>query len=340
MKLFSNLGFMPNFSPNYILNLNQSFPHLVHRLWVKSFLGLFSLASAVVLVTHVSTSALSDRFDPGLILSDQDIYSLPLSYSSKERIQNYLQSQGSVLANYSVIVSLEPDDINLNPNSYPGVPDNLLPRKVLEPYLGKSVSVAELVWLLSQTNLGNSCSRTNTKICFENDKKPINPAFLLTMIQKESGLVYGRTARSLDINSQSGKFLLDRVLGYYCFENPDRSKSCYDENPNWKYFKGFFRQMYYATRLIRLQEEMCKIGGQFAFTNSAGRFQVGNTVIIDGTPVLLKNGITCALYVYTPHIYNSQYNVWRIMKELGADQYLINIDGIDPNYRPKFYFRR
>jgi hypothetical protein len=78
---------------------------------------------------------------------------------------------------------------------------------------------------------------------------------------------------------------------------------------------------------------MCIKGGVYSFKNSAGDFKVGNTVNIDGEQTLLQNGITCALYVYTPHFWGNNLH-WLIMSDLNAffdfrDEY-----NLPDNYKP------
>jgi hypothetical protein len=308
-----------------------------------------TLLVAVYGMGGITAFALPDVFDPGQVITDQDLYSLPLVFSSADRIQAYLESQGSVLATYRPTIgfvdnggvdTIVTDDLIVD-QVFAGVASKFRPRdQVQTPFAGTTMRVSDLIWKISRENFGNSCYingstyRAEAALCIDNSVKPINPGFLLTMIQKESGLVYGANSK-IDPNSASGKFLLDRALGYYCFENPDRSKSCYDENPNWKYFKGFFQQIYKAYRLLKIRELTCQVGGNFAWRSGNNVFVIGNTVSIDNINVLLKNGITCSMYIYTPHIYPSQSNVWTIMRILRADQNFVEKRGIDPNYIPR-----
>jgi hypothetical protein len=300
----------------------------------------FLISGILVSLMGVQTFALPAVFDPSLVITNQDLYSLPFSYSSAEKIQKYLEGKGSFLAKLEVEVGFEPDSGVISQTAFQNKPDELNPYKIMSPSFGSKVKVSELIWNMTRTNFANSCSLTTLSngdykagdICYNNQSKPINPAFIIAMLQKESGTIYGKNA-SLDPNSDAAKFLIDRILGYYCFENPDKSKSCYDENPEWKYYKGFFRQLYYAVRLLRIREETCKAGGTYAFKSVNGVFQVGSTVTIDNQPVILKNGITCSMYIYTPH-FSAQNLVWQIMRDIGADRNLIEVIGLNPNYKP------
>lgn len=282
--------------------------------------------------------------NPGLAMTDQDFYSLPIAFSSAERIQQFLVSQGSLLANTTFPVTLEPNSAVLISQAFADKPSQFNSPLQLAPHLGKTMRASDIIWNLSRTGMSSSCSmffqnnawRTNS-ICYDSESTPINPGFILALIQKESGMIYGSNSK-LHPHSALGTFLLDRIVGYYCFENPDRSKSCFDENPDWKFYKGFFRQLYFAVRLLRLREQMCRIGGSSAFTSTNGVFQVGSTVSISGRLITLINGISCSLYIYTPHI-SSQRLLLQIMQELNIDRNFAEIRGLPPEYIPSLLIK-
>jgi hypothetical protein len=266
----------------------------------------------LVLLLQLSTSvyALPQVFTQSMVLGNSDMY-INKHFGSANEIQKYLQDKKSVLANLNFPISLNSDDDLLRLPTNNSKPDYLLPAKILPKYT--RLSVAEIIWGLSQTELGNGCHTLYTDICINNYQRPIDPAFLITLIQKESGLIYGVNARKSA--SPDLDFILDRATGYFCFENPNKARSCYDENQNWTYFKGFFRQVYFASRFLRLWTERCERGGKYAFKNSSGVYQVDNTIMVDGKPVYLSNGITCAMYIYTPHV-SAQLLVYNVYKSL------------------------
>jgi hypothetical protein len=270
---------------------------------------------------QVTVKAIPPEFIPSQIITTADFKNKPENYNSAEKIRNFFEQKGSYLANLEVEISLEPDDdlLAFTPTTRP----ELAVSKVLQPYLNKKMSVSDLIWNLSQGEMGNGCSMSSPGICVDNTNDSINPVFILGMIQRESGLSFGVNSKQ-DPNSDFSKALQDRALGYYCFETKDRTKGCFNENPDWKYYRGFFRQLYYGIRYFRLYEKICNgngrvVGGQL--------FKTGNTINIDGAPLRLDNGITCALYMYTPHVYNGQFNLWKAMGE---------IQGVDAS----IYFRR
>jgi hypothetical protein len=250
---------------------------------------------------NATNSIESNGFNPGNVISDNDIYSLPAKFDSPDKIRNYLRSTGSFLADYKVDVSFEDDDDLF---VIPAIKQNI------GQFAGTKMDFAEFVWRMARTELGNSCSLRNKNICLDQKANPINPAVILSLIQRESGLIKGRNAQ-LNPNSDTAKFLTDRAVGYLCLEDDDKSKSCWDQNPDWKYFKGMFRQVYYGMRLMLINSKRCDIG------NYGSAFRTGNTVSIDGQPVKLENGFSCSIYIYTPHIL-AQRNIYKVYKEITA----------------------
>ena len=270
----------------------------------------FVLIFILVISLQITCLALPQSFIPSMVLGNSDV-NINKHFDSALDIQEYLIQNKSVLSKQSFLISLENDDDLITSLKIQIKPDYLQPSKILSRYT--YLSAAELIWGLSQGGIGNGCHIIYVEICINNKIKPVDPALLITLIQKESGLIYGKNAtRALDADLQ---FIMDRATGYYCFENPNKSKSCYDENPNWKYFKGFFRQVYFATRFLRLWSQRCELGGKYAFKNSQGVYVVDSTITINNQSVLLQNGITCAMYIYTPHI-SAQKLVYSVYKSI------------------------
>ena len=244
-----------------------------------------------------STEASKKEVIDQLIIKDEEFYKIPAKFASSELIQKYLEKNNSLLAKYEVEVNLENDDPVIN--SKKTLPDNVNPKKILTQK--PKILASQLIWELSAGNLANGCSLSNSKICLENDKKPINPAFLMARIQKESGLIFGKNSKLISGKDET-KFLLDRATGFYCMEVDKRENGCWDENPDWKYYKGFFRQTYFATRVINLTIKRCEMGKDFGLKLKGGTFFTDNVVTINNEQIRLKNAITCALFTFTPHI--------------------------------------
>ncbi len=120
----------------------------------------------------------------------------------------------------------------------------------------------------------------------------VSPRFLLVLLQKEQSLVESRnpTQRALDW-----------ATGYGC---PD-SIAC---NP---YFQGFGKQVNSAALQFRWymlnpQRFNFKAGQTYTFKNNFGTIDNRNM------QVYIENNATAALYNYTPHVYNGNFNFWRI----------------------------
>lgn len=302
----------------------------------------------VISLTNIFLFSAYSGYDRSLVFTDSDVYSLPENFNSSNKIQNFLNSKGSILASLSQPVSLYKTPINTYPLN---ASQNFDPGAAYKLIEGQTMSFADFVWRLSRTSLGSGCAtETPTPICFNNGDNPMNPGFILAQIQKESRLVYGSCSKpDADTNtacqpySQPGNinklnFRSDRATGYYCFELPpnptdaQKATSCYDQNPNWIIYKGVFRQVYHMVRRLRILEQMCIRGAPYAFSNSAGVFRVGGVVYIDGQPVTLGNGMTCATYIYTPHFSNL---AWTIMKEIDALFYIGGNYNLPNTYKPK-----
>lgn len=120
----------------------------------------------------------------------------------------------------------------------------------------------------------------------------VSPKFLLVLLQKEQSIIETKTPKA----SQ-----LDWAMGYGC---PDAS-AC---NP---YFKGFGKQVNSAALQFRWymlnpNSYNFKEGKTYTFKNQYGTI---NTASVE---VTIENKATAALYNYTPHVYNGNYNFWII----------------------------
>ncbi len=120
----------------------------------------------------------------------------------------------------------------------------------------------------------------------------INPKFLIVLIQKESSLIE---------NPNPIQRHLDQATGYGC---PD-SGGC---DARWV---GFGKQVNSAALqfLAYMQHPNrypYRQGNSYIFNNNLG--SIYNQPIM----VVPQNRATAALYNYTPHVFNGNYNVWRL----------------------------
>lgn len=120
----------------------------------------------------------------------------------------------------------------------------------------------------------------------------VNPKFLLVLLQKEASLIE---------NPNPSEARLDWATGYGCPDN----WAC---NP---YYKGFGKQVNSASLqfLAYMKEPQrygYKAGQTYTFTNPYG------TISNQAMAVTPVNQATAALYNYTPHVFNGNYNVYKL----------------------------
>lgn len=257
------------------------------------------------------------EFDPSILISDK-AFSDPDTFDSAAGIQKFLEDKKSVLANTSpsfIAMLKEPDTL-----TKVGLED---PR----PNLNKNRTAAELIYDVST-------------------KHGLNPQVILVKLEKEQSLITG---------SFSGDTLqrrLDRALGFGC---PDVG-GCGD------IFLSFYRQLYgtfdaggsrWLGAVASLMRSFNTTGGRGPMVDAQGRVfgqplvrtsQVGDTIVLDNTmgsyggisqtqSVKIGNKATAALYRYTPHVFNGNYNFWLFYSRWFkyADGTVIQRSG-DPNY--------
>jgi len=120
----------------------------------------------------------------------------------------------------------------------------------------------------------------------------VNPKFLIVLLQKEASLIE---------DSNPTQAHLDWATGYGCPDN----WTC---NP---YYKGFGKQVNSAALqfLAYVNEQnryTYKAGQTYTFSNPYG------TISTENMTVPPANKATAALYNYTPHVFNGNYNVYKL----------------------------
>jgi len=248
--------------------------------------GLFLTAQVLTGVTAVY--AYPANFDQNTLFYDSDLYTLPSVFVGKSRVesiallQQILSQDNAILATTPILMQIQDADyITRHPE--------------VQPYMGRSVSAAEVIWDISQENLGKGTWK-NTAI-----RESINPLFLLSIVQKESGTVYGKCARETCFGQSVG-YRINRATGYACFDGAD---DCQSE------FIGFFSQTYFTARWYRAYTKYCGDG----FTGYGQQFKTGSTITLEGTALTLGSNITCATYYYTPHV-SPQRNFYNTLVDI------------------------
>lgn len=132
----------------------------------------------------------------------------------------------------------------------------------------------------------------------------LSAEFIIVMLQKEMGLI---ELTAIPDNRRR----VDYGMGYGC---PD-SGGC---NPRWE---GLWKQINSATLQFRDYMDnpgryRFQVGQTYTFNNQFSTLQQGPL------NVTIENRATASLYNYTPHVYNGNYNFWRIWQRYFTKSYL------------------
>lgn len=260
---------------------------------------LFGLLPAMTIAQ--SQGPIDPTFNPNMLIPDS-AFSDVGTFGSAEGVQKFLELKGSVLASTSpdFLAKLkEPDTL-----TKVGLEDP-------EPNLTRLRSAAELIYD-SATHWG------------------LNPQVILVMLQKEQSLITG------NFNSDAAlQNALDKAVGF----------GCPDDQPCGSIFIGFYRQLFgsFDPAGNRWLGDAASLMKSFNATVAGVRVgrgpgvdannqtfgspivrtsKQGDTVVIDNTlggydnvpnmqTVILQNFATAALYRYTPHVFNGNYNFWK-----------------------------
>lgn len=247
-------------------------------------------------------STFANLFDPNLLISDER-FADTNTLGGAGGIQKFLESQGSVLANTSpeFLVKLrEPGDEQLKIKL--GDP---------RPNLGRLRTVAELIYDAT-INVG------------------LNPQVVLVTLNKEQGLITNKF-----FNNRTLQTALDNSLGFGCREETGCQSFIgfyhqlfgYNDAQGNRYIgmpASLMRSFYYQVEGKRVGRGPAVDENNNAFGNGSRvrTSRKGDTVTLENTQgppnnaparqsVTLSNFATTALYRYTPHVYNGNYNFHR-----------------------------
>lgn len=240
--------------------------------------------------------AIDPNFNPGMLISDK-AFSDVGTFGSAAGIQKFLEQRNSALANtsQSFLQKLkEPDTL-----TKVGLEDP-------QPNLTRLRTAAELIYDAST-------------------KHGLNPQVLLVKLEKEQSLITGQ------FTGDALQRRLDRAVGFGC---PDY-EGC------GEIFLSFYRQMFgtfdsegsrWLGAAASLMRSFNTDGGRGPGVDAQNRVfgrpivrmaKVGDTIVIDNTmggyagvqqnqTVTIGNKATAALYRFTPHVFNGNYNFWKL----------------------------
>ncbi len=157
----------------------------------------------------------------------------------------------------------------------------------LKNYIDNDRRASNWIWSASK---GISSSKWNIK-------PNINPAVLLTFLEKEQSLL----SMSNYDTQKDPENRIGFAMGYGCPDFAD----CDNQ------YKGLSNQLNWAAYQLEFNVWL-------STSNQSDIYKVGNTITtLDNFDVFLSNNITASMYRYTPHVYFGNYNVWKIMTAYG-----------------------
>ncbi len=247
-----------------------------------------------------AAESVDPAFNPGMLISDE-AFSDTETFGSAAGIQSFLELKKSPLANTSpsFLVKLkEPDTL-----TKVGLEDP-------QPNLTRLRTAAELIY-----DAGS--------------KWGLNPQVILVLLQKEQSLING------SFDDARLQRALDRAVGFGC---PDY-EGCGD------IFLGFYKQIFGSfdsennrwlgasaslMKSFRTEVNGVRVGRGPGVDSSGRTFgrpivktsRKGDRITLDNTmggykgiddtqTVTMENFATPALYRYTPHVFNGNYNFWK-----------------------------
>lgn len=245
---------------------------------------IFYLTLIVTIFIPLSTKA-QVEFNPNRIIEDSVL--LNTKSMTIQEIQNFLSNRNSFLANY-----------------------------VTEAAYGETKSAAQIIYDAANNNY--DCDGVNLSDNPSEAERMIkcrkittvNPQFLIMLLQKEQSLIQ---------NPSPSQKALDEATGYGC----PTGGYC---NPYWK---GFGKQVNSAAlQFLAYMENPSrynfKVGSTYIAKDKFSMLKSVASTIENGTynsivtspnftSVTIENKATAALYNYTPHVYNGNYNAHRLM---------------------------
>lgn len=252
----------------------------------KQIIKFFSAILLIFFPLSALALPVDVNFNPSKLIEDSN-FSDTQTFGGALGVQKFLQDKNSVLANTSndfLIKLKEPTSVELktallDPN----------------PNLGRLRTAAELIWDASVHS-------------------GINPQVIIVTLQKEQSLIEGKFPNQARLQRA-----LDTAMGFAC---PD-SGGCSD------LFPGFYYQLFgnYDSSGNRYLGSTKSLMRSFNTPNGRGpnSSKVGDTIELENTlgdydnilarqSVMLGNKATAALYRYTPHVFNGNYNFWKFFQ--------------------------
>jgi hypothetical protein len=223
------------------------------------------LTLSLILSLFLADSALAATFNPEYIISDSEM--TDASSMSYAEIELFLRNRGGYIS-----------------------------KNFFQNNDGETMSAAQIIYNAAHNYDCDGVTLSAKPTRAEREQKcrpaPINPKFLLVLLQKEQSLIEEQSPTQKQ---------LDWATGYAVCDN------CSMNDPAIQRWKGFGKQINSAS----LQFSDYMSNPQY-YT-----YKAGNTYVISNTGrgpsvVTIRNQATAALYNYTPHVYNGNYNFFNL----------------------------
>lgn len=269
-------------------------------------ISVLFFASALIAARAQAQLTVDPNFNPNKILEDSEM----LNYNSLglSDIQNFLQNKGSFLANYAatntngVIKSTAEIIYDATHNNYDceyncnGVVLSSNPTNGEKKMKCKTVVLSDSP---TEEEKRQKCGHITT----------VNPKLILVLLQKEASLIE---------DSNPPQNHLDWATGYGCPDN----WAC---NP---YYKGLGKQinsaaLQFRAYMLEPQNYTYRAGQTYIVNNTINPYATAETQTMVITP---QNQATASLYNYTPHVFNGNYNVYKLWQ-----RYFPQIDRLYPD---------
>lgn len=248
----------------------------------NKIIKLILLSTAVIIAVGMNPSLTSAALDNANIISDYNFSntSNPMSAST---INDFLIAKGSGLANYVI-----PENIEVPYPLAAGGFGTVSSRQVNDlngdPFYG--ITVAELIYR-------------------ESTEHNVNPRVILATLQKESSAITGDVFRSTTVATWPMFYMYDETMAGCLNSGTNCNDSDYRQTS--LDYGGMGRQLGYAIAWFGSKYYSYKNGGRLI---SGVYQQYYDAVTIDGQSISCQTAGTRILYLYTPHIQTSFYNIF------------------------------
>ena len=228
----------------------------------KTLISFLLIASFLIPTLNVSSQEFDPDFNKNEIISQFQMFDY--NSMSESEIQSFLVSKSSYLANYYT----------------EGWPINC------DMKTGSDTSNCQTMIRMKASAIIYSAAQ----------RYRVNPRFILTMLQKEQGLIQW--------NGTPPQKRLDWATGYAVCDG------CSLSSPKVVKYKGFGKQIDNVAGAMRFYSDNANT---YAYIKKAGV-----SYAIDGEAIKAQNQPTANLYTYTPHI-SGNYTFWRVYQRYFGD---------------------